>query len=144
VSVQVSPEDQVRARKHLGYLNVTSAMTFNGGIPAATQTQFMIEGAFPKILPEALTLFRDYLCKLDQIEETLAESMPDLEAKKVGSIELRDDHFEKLVQRYKYWRSSLGNLLGVMPNPFDFRFGGSMAGDGPSGVGGGINVSVAH
>lgn len=136
--IQVSPEDQVRARKHLGYLNVTSAMTFNGGIPAATQTQFMIEGAFPKILPEALTLFRDYLCKLDQIEETLAESMPDLEAKKVGSIELRDDHFEKLVQRYKYWQNALGNLLGVMPNPFDFRW------NAPSSGGASINVPVSH
>lgn len=138
MAIQISPEDAVRARKHLGYLNVQAVATFQLGVPAAVQTQFMIEGALPKILPEALDLFRDYLCKLDRIEQQIDESADDLEAKKVGSIELRDDHFEKLIQRYKHWRAALGNLLATPPNPYDFRFNGALG----AAPGGGLNISV--
>lgn len=141
MAVVVSEQDKARARDHMGYLGVQSSSTFDLGIPAGVQTQFMIEGAFSKILPSALPMFVKLLDRLDKLECELDESMEDLRATQVGSITLRDDFFEKLLQRYKYWRAKLGNIMGVPPNPYDFRFGGALAGDAPMG---GLNVSVQH
>lgn len=140
MGVQISPEDRMRARKHLGYTNVSQVATFQLGIPAAIQTQYMIEGALDKLLPEALPEFASLLSKLDAVEESIEETMEDLEASTFGAIKLRDDHYEKLIQRYKYWRAALANLLAVMPNPYDFRFNGAL-GDAPSG---GINIPVSN
>lgn len=130
----ISEQDRVRARSHMGYLGVGSVSTFSLGIPAGMQTQFMIEGAWDKVLPQHETQFRLLLDRLDRVEEQIDCSIENLAASSLGEITLRGDEFERLLDRYRYWQGKLGNLLGVTPNPFDMRWRG----------GGGMNVSVNH
>jgi hypothetical protein len=135
----ISEQDKVRARHHMGYLNVGSASTFSLGIPAAVQTQFTIEGAFSKVLPQAEPLFRKHLDRLDQIEEQIVEDTENVAVNRVDEIELRPDELRQLILRYQYWQGALGNLMGITPNPFDQRL---WLGAGYNGGGGGVNVSV--
>lgn len=123
--------EKVRCRLHLGFLNVTAAATFILGVPASVQTQYIIEPAMDKVLPEAEEVLRKYLGWLDQLEFQVFDDADTLVASKVGSIDLRPDEFEALLKRYFFVRNGLANLLGVVPNPFDKRFfdaGGGSAG----------------
>jgi hypothetical protein len=128
----ITAEEKVRARAHLGYLNAAAASTFVLGAPAALETTFLVEGAWEKVLLEAVPLFRRYLAALDAIEEEMLAGLPALQARRVGQIEIADDHMKKLAEQYELWRAKLANLLGVPANPFD-RTQGS-----------GINAPVIH
>jgi hypothetical protein len=128
----ITAEEKVRARAHLGYLNVAAASTFVLGAPAALETTFLVEGAWEKVLLEAVPLFRHYLAALDEIEEEMLAGLPALQAKRVGQIEIADDHMKQLMGQYDLWRGKLANLLGVTANPFDKTHGA------------GINVPVIH
>lgn len=130
----LTDRERVKIRHHLGYLNVQNAQTFVLGVPAAVDTQFLIEGAFDKVLPEALGEVRRHLVMLDNVEAQIAENQELLAVTKVGEISVRQDEFEALLVRYDYWRNGLSNLLGVYPNPWDKR---RIAGPG-------INVRVRH
>lgn len=134
----LADEEKVRARHHMGYVNVGAIQTFILGTPAAIQTQFMIEGAFDKVLPAAEPLFRKILTTLDTIETQMLEDMELLAITKLDTIEVRPDEFKQLTNQYEHWRRALGNIMGVPPNPFDQRFGGLGGGSG------GVNVRVQH
>lgn len=131
-----SDVEKTRIRHHLGYLNVQAAQTFALGTPAAVETQFLIEGAMNKVLPEAEVLARDLLAKCDAVESQINENQELLAVTQVDEIGVRPDEFEQLVKRYHYWRNGLANALGVYPNPFDKRFGAGSAI--------GLNVPVIH
>lgn len=131
-----SEEEKVRIRHHLGYLNVAQAQTFSLGSPAAVETQFLIEGAMNKVLPQAESLARDLIAKCDAVEAQMMENQELLVAEQVDEIKVRQDEFEALTKRYHYWRNGLANVLGIYPNPFDKRFAST--------GGGGINVRVTH
>ena len=133
----ITDEAKVRARHHLGYLGVGSAQTFLLGIPAAVQTQFMIEGAFTRLLPESEPKFLELLDNCDGVEKQLVRFQKALVASAVDTIQLNPKEFERLLDRYSWWRSALGNMLGIAPNPFDQRFGGWTGG-------GGLNIPVSH
>ncbi len=129
--------EKMRIRLHAGYLNVQEVATFVLGVPANIQTQYLIEPAMDKVLPEAEDRVRQYLGWLDQLEFQVFDDADTLVASKVGSIDLRPDEFENLTKRYLWFVDTLCNILGVMRNPFDKRF------NDPSG-GVGINVPVMH
>jgi hypothetical protein len=135
----ISESDKDRARGHMGYLAVQQASTFVLGVPAAVQTQFVIEGAWSKILPSAEARFRRYLDRLDMIERQIEEDTENVAVDRIDEIELRADELTQLIKRYKHWQGNLSNLLGVPPNPFDAR---PMLGQGYNGAGSGINVPV--
>jgi hypothetical protein len=124
--VQLPPlptdEEKVRARHHLGFLNVQEAYTFVLGTPAGVETQFAIEGALNRILPAAMPKFRELLAKCDATEEQRFDDQDALVAKKVGSIDLsgREGQVAQAMN-YNYWRQSLANLLGIYENPYDKR-----------------------
>lgn len=129
-------QEKVRIRHHLGYLNVQAAQTFVLGAPAAVPTQFIIEGAMNKVLPEAETLARDLLARCDAVEAQVTDNQELLAVTQVDEIGVRTDEFEQLMKRYAYWRNGLANVLGCYPNPFDKRFG-------PGGAAG-VNVPVIN
>jgi hypothetical protein len=137
--MSLTEEDKVRARIHMGYVNVTEVATFVLGIPAALQTQYMIEEGFLKILPSAVTRFRQYLDRLDRLEAQIDENSENVEASAVGDIRLRPDAFKEVIMRYKFWQGSLGNMMGVIANPFDMRpfLGGGYGGNSM------VNVSMS-
>ena len=132
----LTEDDKNRARHHAGYLAVQESQTFVLGIPAAVQTQFVIEGAFNRILPSGEAMFRRFLDNCDQLEQQILDNADTLVASEVGDIKLRPDEFPQLVKRYRWFVNSFCNLLGIRPNPFDARFYGSSAG--------GVNVAVMH
>lgn len=119
----VTPEEKVRARHHMGYQNVESIATFQLGVPSAMQTTFMIEGALDRIMsvPGAVEKFRQLLCRLDQIENSVycGSDLADVEA--LGEITVNRKRLRELAEYYKIAQQALGNLLGVVPNPWDMR-----------------------
>ena len=129
-----SDVEKTRIRHHLGYLNVAAVQTFVLGTPAAVETQFLVEGAMNKVLPEALVLARELIAKCDAVEAQISENQELLAVTQVDEIGVRQDEFEQLKKRYDYWRNGLANCMGIYSNPFDKRFG----------AGGGINIPVSH
>ncbi len=114
-------EEKVKLRAHLGYLNVSAASTFQLGIPAGVQTQFMIEGAWEKVLPEAVPLLRILLCRCDDIEREVYGGIDLASVTKTGAIEVNPDRLKELGKYYRLAQQGIANLLGICPNPFDQR-----------------------
>jgi capsule polysaccharide export protein KpsE/RkpR len=121
VPLLLTDDEKVRVRHHCGYMNVKEAATFMLGSPSGVETQFVIEGALNLVLGSALPLVRTLLTRCDAAEAQLDEDMESLVASKVGGIALRDDEFEKVIQRYEHWRQALANAIGVFCNPYDKR-----------------------
>ncbi len=133
MSIQgLTEEEKVRIRHHLGFLNVGQASTFALGTPASVDVVFIIENAFGKILPAALSLVRELMAKCDATEQQLFDDQGNLAVDKVCEIELRKDEMEQLDKRYERWRQALANAMGIYSNPYDKRMIG----------GGGINCPV--
>lgn len=126
-----SEHEKARIRYHLGYTNVTSVSTFSLGVPANVQTTYLLEGAFNKMLPEGETLVRELIPRLDAIDLQIFENSEFLVAASVDEIQMRPDEMQRLIDRYEWCRRSLGNAMGVPPNPFDQRF-----------VGGGTSINA--
>jgi len=134
--MSLTDEEKVKARHHLGYLQVQQSSTFVLGIPAAVQTQFMIENAFDKILLSAEPEFRRHLTILDRLENQMIDDLELLAVDQVDEIKVRATEQKELWQQYDRWRHSLANILGIIPNPYDQRLNSA-------GVGG-INARVIH
>lgn len=133
----ITEDEKVRARSHMGYLNVQNASTFVFGIPAGVDTQFVIEGALNRILPAAEGEFRKVLAKLEETKQQIFDDQDVLLVEKVDEIAINPKAFQKQVERYHFWRGELGNLLGIAPNPYDQRFA-SWSGSG------GLNIPINH
>jgi|SRR5580693_661913 hypothetical protein len=133
----LTDEEKVRVRFHTGYLNVSDAQSFALGLPAGVQTQFLIEGAMDKLMPSGLPLFREHLAILDGIIAQMVGDLELLAVESIATINVRLTEQKELTERYIWFRSGLCNMLGILPNPYDMRFGGG-------GTGTGINVSVLH
>lgn len=117
----ITEDEKVRGRHHMGYPNVDQVATFGLGIPAAFQTQFMIETGFNRVLPQAENKFRELLNTLDCIE---CEVMGGIDLASIDSVEdikISEKRLPKLAQYYKIAQEALGNMLGVPPNPYDQR-----------------------
>lgn len=122
MSIQgLTEEEKVRIRHHLGFLNVGQASTFVLGTPASVDVSFIIENAFTKILPAALSLVRELLARCDATEGQLFDDQPNLAVDKVCEIELRKDEMQQLDMRYERWRQALANAMGIYCNPYDKR-----------------------
>ena len=118
----LTPEEKVKVRHHLGFLGVAEAFTMQAGIPAGVETQFILEGAMNRILPQSLPLARDLIAKCDQTEEQFFEYQDALVANKVGSIELAGRKGQQaILKQYNYWRQGLANMFGAFCNPYDMR-----------------------
>lgn len=119
-------EEKVAIRHHLGFLNVTAAATFALGTPASTETQFIIEAAFDKVLPAAEPRVRQLLGRLEATEEQMFCGQDSYEVNQLDEIHLnhqgRDRVQIQMARAYIHWANSLANLLGVYRNPFDKRF----------------------
>lgn len=118
---QLTPEERVRIRYHMGFMNVGSVQTYALGVPAAVEQAFLIEGAMDKVMPEALSLVREHIVILDTIMAEMVQNVELLAVNKVGEIEINQKMMGALEKRYDFFRQSLGNLFGVIPNPFDKR-----------------------
>jgi hypothetical protein len=137
----ISEENKNRARSHMGYVMVQQTSTFFLGVPAGLQSQFPIELAWSKILPSAEGRFIELLDRLDALEYQIVENSENVEVDKLDEITINKEAFSEVIKRYRHWQGALGNLLGVIPNPYDMR---PFLGAGWGGGGSGINVSVQN
>lgn len=128
----LSEQEKISIRRHGGYLNVAAAATFVLGTPAAMETQFLIETAMNKVLPEAESQVREAIARCDAVLAQILENQDLLAVSAVDEITIRENEFEQLLKRYEFWRNDLMNFLGVYVNPWDKRFYGRS----------GINVPV--
>ena len=128
-------QEKVRIRHHMGYLGVSQVQTFALGVPAAVETQFLIEGSMNRVLTESELLCRELIGTLDSIEGQMKGDLELLSVVKIGEIEVNPQEQGMLKRAYKHWQAALGNLLGVVPNPYDQRFLAGAAG---------ISVKVAN
>lgn len=126
----LTPEERVRIRHHLGYMNVSSVATFVLGSPAAVETAFMIEGAMDRVLPQAIPLVRELLIKLDATEAQSFDNQENHAVDSLGDITINKEEFEQLAGRYRYWQGRLANVLGIVVNPYS-----KVASDAGGGVG---------
>jgi hypothetical protein len=125
-------EEKVKIRHHLGYLGVAAAQTFALGAPAAVETQFIVEGAMNRVMPEAEPEVRRQLEILNSIEDQMNADRELLVVDRVDEIQIRPREMDELRREYLYWRNAMANLLGIYPNPWDRRFSNA-----------GINVPVS-
>jgi hypothetical protein len=121
-----TPNEKARIRHHMGYLNVSEVSTFALGIPAAVETQYLIEGAMNKVLPDAEPIVRGIIAKLDLIDAQMVDDTELLSVRKVDEIELNPEEMQLLRKEYRFRQRELGNLLGIEPNPYDQRFRSSV------------------
>jgi hypothetical protein len=119
--------EKVKIRHHMGYLNVGEVQTFSLGVPAALETQYLIEGAMNRVLEYAEVQVKNIVAKMDIIEEQMTADLELLAVTKVAEIEIDPKEMPKLRREYRYWQRTLGNLLGIPPNPYDQRFANSMS-----------------
>ena len=129
--------ERARIRHHLGYVNVGAVEVYSLGVPAAIETQFQIEGAMDKIMPEAEVIAREHVAYLDKIEAQMVDDLELLAVESIDEIKVNQKEQALLKQQYLYWRAALANCIGSYPNPFDKRYGAD-------GAVGGVNVSVKH
>lgn len=105
-------------RYHLGYLIADPVLTIQLGVPAVSQTGFLIEAAMDRIPASAAGMIRRMLGVLDGIEEKMLEAVDRLAARELGEITLNPDEPDALEKEHDRWARRLANLLGVPLNPF--------------------------
>jgi hypothetical protein len=125
--VPLTEEEKSDCRHHLGYVEVSEVATFSLGIPAALQTQFMIEQAMNLLTNSGEARVRRCLRILNRIEELELESLEDVEVEQIGEITINKDFYRTRRRQYRLWQGALGNCFGVPVMPFDQR-NGAMAG----------------
>lgn len=120
-TVELSEDQKVKCRHHLGYPNVAEAATFALGVPANLEISFLIERAMNKLLPAGRTLLEQILGNLDTIEQQKIDDLELLSVEQVGEITINVREQLLLDVQYNHWAAALSNLLTVPRNPFDAR-----------------------
>jgi len=115
----LTEQERVSLRHHMGFVNVSEVQTFVLGVPAALETQYLIEGSMNRVLESALPQLRKLIAVLDGIENQKLENLELLAVTKVGEIEIRPDEQDALDKQYDFWRGKVANLLGIIVNPWD-------------------------
>ncbi len=117
----LTEQERVQIRHHLGYVNVSAGYTFALGVPAAVETQFMIEGAMNLVMPTALPQIRRIIGILDTIEAQKVDDLELLAVNRLDTIDVNQGEQKQLDKQYDYWVNALANMLGSQRNPFDQR-----------------------
>jgi hypothetical protein len=120
----LSEAEKVKVRDHLAYLNSAELSTYVLGLPAGTETQFLIERAMSIfILESALPLIRQILCELDHVDAQRRSVREAITTAAVGGIQMRDpkEAFAALDGEFVRLVGRLANAFGVPPMPFDHR-----------------------
>jgi hypothetical protein len=127
----LTPEEKVKIRYHLGYLEVTDAASLTLGIPASRQLLFVIEDAMNRVMPGAEWLVRDLLKQLDCTEQKLKDVACSLKVEKVGNVVMRgakegETYPDLLEREVLRWANRLADVLGVPPYAYSRRFNGQL------------------
>lgn len=109
----LTDQEKERVRYHLGYPEVQPAASITFGIPRPIQTMFLVESAMNYLMPVAEDRVRSIIGVMDGVECRLIEAQDRLAAKRIDSLELRDDEPSQLETEYQRWGFRLADTLGV-------------------------------
>ena len=136
----LTDEEKVRARYHLGYLNLGTPGSLVAGIPMPSQTIFLLDYNLNNILPAAEPLVRDMLGRLDTTDRQIFEAQDRMQASSVENVTLRADESEALERNYVRWAMRLSDLIHVPLYPYSARFQNA----GAAGAGNAGMIPVRH
>ena len=118
----LSVEEKMRTRYHLGYPQIGTFTVMALGVPAAGQTQFILERQMDHILPEAEPKLREVLCECDRIETTIKDARQRLSVERSGDVRFRvREELEDLYELYEVWTDTLADMLAAVKNPRSAR-----------------------
>lgn len=131
----LTDEQKERVRYHLGYLSSSPAGSLQFGQPRPAQTLFLVESAMGNLMAVAEPRVLRILGVLDDIECKLVEGLEYLVASSLDSMQIREDHLDRLEREYWRWAGRLADVLGVpfyhYANRFRKEGRGSKAGSIP-------------
>ncbi len=118
--------ERMSVREKLGYPAVTSTASIQFGVPALSQTNFLVENNTTKLLESALPRVRSILQKMDDIEQKLTDAQDRLAATALEDLKLRDNEPDLLEAEYRRWGYRLSDIVGAPIYPYSRRYmGGS-------------------
>lgn len=121
-SAVLSFSERARCRYHLGYPSVQAFDSIQLGMVAMSQPLFLVERAMDNLLDEAVPIFREHIGRLDKINEQLDEARGRMRAAVVDEITLQPEEVIMLKREYKFWATSLADLLGCPINAYSEKF----------------------
>ena len=133
ILVPLTPEEKVKARKHMGYTSAKERPIIALGLPSVSPEQSSFEAILNEIPVEALPEIRSHLAILDQIQQQGLADLELLAITGVGTIAINAEEQKRLRSEYDYYVAQLSNLMGVPRNPYDVRLSTTS-----------INVTVVH
>jgi len=133
----LSDGERQHARYLLGYPSLSTAASVQFGVPALTQTNFLVESALLRLMEESLPQVRSIMGVMDGVETKLVEAQDRLAAIQLEDLHLREDETEKLEREYQRWGYRLANILGCPVYAYSERYRSS----GGNAI---TNVQVQH
>lgn len=117
--------EKQRVMYHLGYPAVTSAASIQFGMPAATQTNFLVVSSLNNLLESGKDQVREIVAVMDGIEKQMISAQSRLRAEKLEDLTLRQDETDALEGEYRRWGYRLSDILGAPIYPYSARYRGS-------------------
>lgn len=125
VFAPLSDEEKGRIRHHLGYSQPSAVANIQLGIPALTQTSFLLEANMNRIPDTVVGIIRAGLSRLDQLEVKLFDTAFGLDAEKVDEIVINLDQPNHVEREYVRWVDRLADDLACVKNPYSVRWMGT-------------------
>ncbi len=120
----LSEEEKARIRHHLGYPQSDPVTNITLGIPAVTQTAFILEGQMQRVPESRMTICRTILGRLDVLDQLLFDSASMLAAERVDEITINLNQPNAIEAEYIRWVDRLADFFGAYKNPYSPRWGG--------------------
>lgn len=122
-SAPLTDAEKQRVAYHMGYPAVTTAATVAFGVPALTQTNWIVYSILDKLMDSALEQVRSISKVMDDVETKLIESQDRLAATRLEDLYLREDEADKLEGEYRRWGYRLSDITGAPIYPYSRRYG---------------------
>ena len=120
-----SQEEKTRIKYHLGYPVLQLASSVSLGVPAASQTLFMVDSSLEHAPASVAGIVRMLVGRLDAIDARLTEVLGQVRVSQVDSIRLNPTAGDDLERERTRWVNRLANVLGVVVNPYAQALPGS-------------------
>ncbi len=128
MSTPLTAAEKQRVAYHLGYPAVTTAASVAFGVPALTQTNFLVYNVLDKLLDSAIEQVRTITQVMDNIEVKLIDAQDRLAATQLEELHLREDETDKLEGEYRRWGYRLADIIGAPIYPYSRRYSGGGSG----------------
>lgn len=117
----LSKEDKMRARYHLGYGSYTEGQAFAFGIITSVEPWAQAQAALDRMLPEAVSKFRQLINVLECIECEVYGTTDLATIESTSDVKVNRNMLKELRERYQLAQQGLSNLIGCIPNVWDQR-----------------------